>query len=349
MLTPRPAIARMKPYHPPLEGRRDFLRLDFNENSRGCSPRVVEALRTIDAHEIATYPEYNAFKSKLAAFAGLPEENILPTNASDEGIQTVFQTFLDPGSEVVLPVPTFAMFRFYAEILDLPVREVLYNTDLSFPETGVLSAITERTRAVVLVNPNNPTGTAIQRNAIFRILDVMKDRLVLLDEAYVEFHGETLVDQINAYPNLVILRTFSKSFGLAGLRLGLVLSHAGNIGYMTKAHSPYSISGLTVRLGMAALDDTASVRDYAFEISRSKERLAAALKAMGVRSWPSSANFLLAYFGDRSRAVEAALKARGILVRDRSADPLLQGCLRITLGTLAQTERLIQALKETGG
>jgi histidinol-phosphate aminotransferase len=336
----------MHPYHPPLEGRRDFLRLDFNENVRGCSPKVIEALRNIDAHEIATYPEYTQFHERLARFAGLPVKNVLPTNASDEGILTVFQTYLDAGDEIILPVPTFAMFRFYAELLDLDLKTLLYNKDLSFPGPQVVKAIGKKTRCVVLVNPNNPTGSRIDRSVILKVLKKMGQRLVLLDEAYVEFSGETALDLIQAHKNLVILRTFSKSFGLAGLRLGMVLSHADNIANMAKAHSPYSISTVTTRLAAAALDDTWSVTQYAREIARSKEMLLLALKDLKIRTYPSRANFVLGAFGGRSRQVEAALKKRGILVRDRSADPLLKGCLRMTLGPVEETRRLIDALKE---
>jgi histidinol-phosphate aminotransferase len=346
MIPPRKAVARMHPYHPPLEGRRSYLRLDFNENVRGCSPKVIRALRSVDAHEIATYPEYASFHERLARFAGLPLENILPTNASDEGILTVFQTYLDAGSELVLPVPTFAMFRFYAELLGLSLKTVPYNPDLSFPASQVFRALTQKTKGVVLVNPNNPTGTRIERAILLKVLRKMKDRLVLLDEAYTEFSGETAMDLIDLHPNLVILRTFSKSFGLAGLRLGYVISSAANVANMAKAHSPYSISGLTARLAMAAMDDLPSVRQYALEVKRSKNLLLNTLRDLRIPTYPSHANFLLARFGNRSKAVEAALKEQGILVRDRSSDPLLQGCLRITLGPLKETKRLIQALKK---
>jgi histidinol-phosphate aminotransferase len=346
MIEPRKAIQTMKPYDPPLEGRREFMRLDFNENSRGCSPKVLEALKQVDVHEIAAYPEYQTFRQRLARFIGLPVENILPTNASDEGILTVFQTYLDPRDELVLPVPTFAMFRFYAEILDLDIKEVLYNEDLSFPDENVFQAISETTKGVVLVNPNNPTGTPIQRTAILKVLDLMQDRLVLLDEAYVEFTRETAINLINDHPNLVILRTFSKAFGMAGARLGIIISCQENIRNLEKTHSPYSISTLTTKIAIAALDDVDPVERYTKEVLEGRERLVNSLKKMGIETFPSSANFILAKFNEKCKFIEKALKARGILVRDRSAYPRLKGCLRITVGTLEQTEILTSALQE---
>ncbi|OGJ85512.1 MAG: histidinol-phosphate transaminase [Candidatus Raymondbacteria bacterium RifOxyA12_full_50_37] len=335
----------MRPYNPPLEGRRAYIRLDFNENSQGCSPKVIDALKQIDRHTIAAYPEYNAFRKKLAEFMGLSSSRILPTNASDEGIMTVFQTFLDARNRIVLPVPTFAMFTFYAQVLDLEIVEVLYNPDLSFPVEQTLMALTPDTKAVVLVSPNNPTGTSIPRNAIIAIAEKMKDRLVLLDEAYYEFNKTTAADLIEKYRNLIILRTFSKAFGMAGLRLGIIISCEENIAAMAKAHSPYSISALTATLAMAALDDPDYAFAYAEQVRANKAVLQKELTAMGIKSLASDANFILARFNDKCKAIEQGLKENGILVRDRSSDPLLQGCLRITVGTSEQTEKLIKSLR----
>ncbi|OGS36627.1 MAG: histidinol-phosphate transaminase [Elusimicrobia bacterium RIFOXYB2_FULL_49_7] len=336
----------MNAYSPPLEGRRNFIRLDFNENSRGCSPAILEALKHVTLQDIATYPEYGTLYEHLAGFLGIPREYMVVTNASDEGIQLIFQTFLEAGSRLVLPVPTFAMFTFYAELLDLRIERVPYLPDLSFPEETVLQALTLDTKALVLVNPNNPTGTPIRHDYIIDILERMKDRLVLVDEAYVEFNGESALDLLDRYDNLVILRTFSKAFGMAGLRLGVVFSCPENIRHLSKAHSPYSISALTVKLALAALEDTDSVTGYIADVRKSKARLGEALAAMNIPTYPSAANFLLARFGEACTRVENELRKRGILVRNFSHAPLLDGCLRITAGTPEQTDKLIAALKE---
>lgn len=346
MPTPRNAVASMKPYNPPLEGRRDFTRMDFNENARGCSARILKALRKITVHDVATYPEYDVLYRGLSKWLNLPKENIVATNASDEGIMLVFQTFLDPGAEIVLPVPTFAMFAFYAELQDLRLKRVSYHDDLGFPEEEVRAAVGPQTRALVLVNPNNPTGTAVRREFIVEMLEKMAGRLVIVDEAYVEFNRETVLDLIEKYDNLVVLRTFSKAFGMAGLRLGLVLSAAENVRHLKKAHSPYSISTLTVTLALAALADKKPVRDYIREVGKSKVLLVKALKKMGVPVFPSCANFILARFGAECDRLQAGLRERGILVRNFSNAPLLSGCLRITAGTVKNTKNLVSALKE---
>ncbi|MBL8028841.1 MAG: histidinol-phosphate transaminase [Fibrobacteres bacterium] len=346
MIPVRKAVERMKPYRPPLEGRRNFLRLDFNENTIGCSPKVIDALRSIDANEIATYPEYDELKIKASKFFGVGQENILPTNASDEGILSVFQTFLDAGSNIILPAPTFTMFRFYAELLDLNINQLLYNNDLTFPEERFLSAITDDIKALVVVNPNNPTGTPVKRETLIKLIEKMGNRLVLIDEAYYEFHGETVIDLINRYKNLVVLRTFSKSFGMAGLRLGTVISCKENVAHMTKAHSPYSISGITVKLAMAGMDDREYVERYAAEVKINREALRAKLEQCGLPVYPSSCNFLLIRFGGKAGKIAEAMRNEGILARDQSTSPLLEGCIRITVGNKEQTERVFAAIKK---
>jgi histidinol-phosphate aminotransferase len=238
------------------------------------------------------------------------------------------------------------MFTFYAQLLDLDIRKVPYNADLSFPEEGLRAALFPSAAAVVLVNPNNPTGTPVRREFIVEVLETMKDRLVIVDEAYVEFNRESVVDLIGKYTNLAVLRTFSKAFGMAGLRLGLILSCRDNIKYLKKAHSPYSIGALTVKLAMAALDDPKPVKAYIAEIKKSKALLQKALTKMGVPFYPSCANFILVRFGESCNRIEEGLREKGILVRNFSRAPLLAGCLRITLGTVKQTAKLISALQE---
>jgi histidinol-phosphate aminotransferase len=346
MIPVRKAVEKMKPYRPPLEGRRNFLRLDFNENTVGCSPRVIEALKTITASEIATYPEYDLLKEKTAKFFGVNINNVMPTNASDEGILSIFQTFLDRGSSIIIPAPTFTMFRFYAELLDIEINQLLYNNDLTFPKERFLESITDKTKALVVVNPNNPTGTPVKRETIISLLEKMGNRLVLIDEAYYEFFGETVIDLINRYKNLVVLRTFSKSFGMAGIRLGTVISHSDNIAHMTKAHSPYSISGITVKLAIAGMDDKTYVENYAAEIKTNRDKLFLDLKKCGLNVFPSSCNFLLIKFGNIAQKITESLRSDGILARDQNTSPLLEGCVRVTVGNKEQTEKLLNAIKK---
>ncbi|MFH1721216.1 MAG: histidinol-phosphate transaminase [Candidatus Altiarchaeota archaeon] len=349
MIQPKKAVRRMRPYHPPIEGRRDKLRLDFNENTVGCSPAVVKAIRALKAGDLATYPEYTLFRKKLAKKLGVKFDEVMATNASDEAIKCVMDTYLEPGDEVVLPEPTFAMFRFYAEVAGARIKRVLYNKkDLSFPTKKVLASLTKKTKIAVLVNPNNPTGTPIKKKDIEEIIKKAKKNktLVLLDEAYSQFSKANNLRFYKKYDNLVIIQTFSKAFGLGGMRIGVIVSRKENIETLQKVNSPYSVNVASVAAAMAALDDGLYVKRYVGEVLKNKKDLEKVLDELGVKYYPSKGNFVLANFGRGSKTIESQLRKKGILVRDRSSDPLLKGCIRMTVGTDRQNRQLIDALKD---
>jgi len=184
-LVPRAAVARMAPYSPPTAGREGRLRLDFNENTVGCSPRVLRTLkRALSREKLAVYPEYGETRQKVAAFFGVPADRLLFTNGTDEAIQVLVNTYVDVGDRVLLPAPSYAMYRFYAEVAGADIAEVGYRpADLAFPLEGLLDALTPRTRAVLIANPNNPTGTAVDLGTIRRILERAEHAAVLIDEA----------------------------------------------------------------------------------------------------------------------------------------------------------------------
>ena len=348
-IKPRRAVQNMEAYRPPTEGREDKLRLDFNENTIGCSPKVSEALkRALTERNLSAYPEYGTFREKLARYAGLKPEEVTISNGTDGIIKLVMDTFVEKGDEVVLPVPTYSMFKFYASMADARISEILYNADLSFPAGAVLNAISSCTRLVVLVNPNSPTGSTIADEDIESVVKKAEKNgaLVLIDEAYFQFYGKTSRGLISKFDNLIVIQTFSKAFGLAGLRLGFAMSDAVNIAAMDKGNSPYGVSTLAVVAAGAALDDLEFVEKYAAEVRLNRPKLAAKLAGWGLRVYPSSANFLLVNFGSKERCGQVceALRTRGILIRNRSADPLLRGCARMNVGTAKQCERVLDEL-----
>ena len=348
MIKPRKAVLKMQEYKPPTSGREDFLRLDFNENTLGCSPKVMEALKKINSNSLATYPEYNELRKKLAEYCNVNTDEILPTNATDEAIKTVIETYAEKGKdEVIIPTPTFAMFKFYAQLNEAVLKEVLYNDDLSFPTNKVLDSINKKTKIVILVNPNNPTGTSIKDEDIIKIIEKAKKNyaLVFIDEAYWQFYGKTSIPLIKKYDNLIVTQTFSKAFGLAGLRLGYIISNKENIKNMAKALSPYSVNNAAISCGLAALNDLEYVNNYAKEVSESKKIVYNELEKLKIEYHPSEANFVLLNIGENAALFCKRLKEKGILVRDRSRDPLLSGYVRITLGTKEQTKSLILAIE----
>jgi histidinol-phosphate aminotransferase len=336
----------MAPYSPPTAGRAGKLRLDFNENTVGASPRVIEFLcRTLNAPGLAVYPEYGEARTALAAFFGVPQGQLMLTNGTDEAIQVIVNTYLDDGDDVLLLRPSYAMYRFYAEVAGAAIREIDYRPeDLSFPLDELLDAIRPATRAVLIANPNNPTGTGVTVEAIEKILRKASNAAVLIDEAYFEFSGVTAMPLVDRAPNLFVSRTFSKVFGMAAMRLGCVFSQAENIGYLRKAQSPYSVNMLAALAATEAIRDTEYVSNYVAEVLAARDLLYAGFERLKIPYYRSQANFVLFRAGERAIEVRDKLREKGVLVRDRSYE--LPGCVRVTVGTREQVRRFLAGLEE---
>jgi histidinol-phosphate aminotransferase len=344
----RQAIDAMQPYAPPTSGRGGMLRLDFNENTVGCSPRVVEKLRQAATADFLTvYPEYESARGEMAGFFGVSADELTFSDGTDEGIHIVLQTFVNPGDEVLIPAPAFPMFKFYAQVADAkPVLVPYPEADLKFPLEALLAAISPRTGAVIIANPNNPTGTAIDLATIERILHKASGAAVLIDEAYFEFYGVTALKLLADYTNLFVSRTFSKTYGLAGLRVGCVFSQAQNMAVIRKGQSPYSVTSLGIACALEAVKDQGYINAYVKEVLEARAELYAALNRLGVESFPSEANFILTRYQNDETAlrVYTELKARGILVRPRGKE--VARTVRFTVGNREQTGRLIAGLEE---
>ena len=237
------------------------------------------------------------------------------------------------------------MYRFYAELAGAKIVEVDYHPPaLTFPLTELIAAITPQTRAILIANPNNPTGTAISLAGVEQILKAAPQAAVLIDEAYYEFFGVTALNLIWKYPQLFVSRTFSKVYGMAALRMGCLFSQAANVKYLHKAQSPYSVNMLAVIAAEAAIADTAWIEDYVAESLAAREMLELGLEKLGIAYVPGSANFILGYFGDRAIEIRDALREKAILVRDRSYE--IPGGVRITVGTREQTRRVLDELEK---
>ncbi len=344
MLKPAAAVRNLKQYHPPLGGR-EGLRLDFNENTAGCSPLVLYRLRQLSADDLTRYPEREPVEAAVAEWLGVPASEVLLTNGVDEGIHLLSETFLEPGTEALVIVPTFSMYEIYAAATGARVVSVQAEQDFSFPFQRVLDSITPMTRLIAIANPNNPTGTVAPRASLVAIAEAAPQAAVLVDEAYYDFYGESLIGDIERLPNLFIARTFSKAYGLAGLRVGVLIGNAAHIASIKRVASPYSVNAIALACLPEAIRDTEYVTSYVAAIRRSRARLEAELKELGLTFWKSHANFVLVRFGAAREAFVARMRACGILVRDRDKDPGCAGCVRITVGTDEQTDVLISALR----
>ena len=345
MLSPREGVRTLPTYHPPLAGR-DGLRLDFNENTVGCSPRVLGCLQRLSAEQLARYPEREPLEAVVADFLGVAASELLLTNGVDEAIHLLCGTYLEPGDEALIFVPTYSMYRIYmmaagAQVISVPAEE-----DFRFPAEELCRRITQRTRLIAIANPNNPTGTVAEPEELGRIARSAPTAAVLVDEAYFEFYGQTLLSRRSEFPNLFVARTFSKVYGLAGLRIGALVGDPDQMRSVRRVCSPYNVNAVALACLPEALADQTYIQQYVSEVRESRGRLERALENAGIQFWPSSANFVLARVGAAGAFVEC-MRRRGILVRNRSGDQGCQGCVRITLGPRAHTDRLLAALQET--
>jgi histidinol-phosphate aminotransferase len=352
-IAPRRRVAAVPEYHPPL-GARDHLRLDFNENTVACSPAVLEAIRSLSAADLTRYPEREPVEALAARHLGLAPEQVILTNGVDEAIHILCQAFLDSGDELLLPVPTYSMYEIYASSTDATVIHVpafapgnasAIPTDFAFPFGAILAAITPRTKLIAIANPNSPTGAIATREQILAIAAAAPQAIVLVDEAYYHFFGQTVIDQIGKISNLIVARTFSKAYGLAGLRLGLLAGPEALLKWTRRVLSPYSVNTVALAALTAALKDESFLAHYVAEVKQARTAFLSGLTRLGLQYWPTEANFVLVNVGARHKEFVAALRAHDILTRDRSADPGCQGLVRITIGTPAQMLRALNAIE----
>lgn len=345
MLRPNDPLPRLKAYSPPLDGRMG-LRLDFNENTAGCSPLVLARLQALTASDLTRYPERQPAEKTVADFLDLRPSQVLLTNGVDEAIHLLCAAYLQPGHEALIVVPTFAMYELCAAATGATVAAVQAKQDFSFPAANLVQTITQRTRLIALANPNNPTGAAAASEQILAVAQAAPQAALLVDEAYFEFYGHSLIAETRRVPNLFIARTFSKAYGLAGLRIGVLAGPEEQMQFLRRLASPYNVNAVALACLPAALEDQQYVRDYVAQVQASRTRLQNELRSREIPYWPSQANFVLAQFGENREALVQGMRRRGILVRDRNSDPGCAGCVRITVGTLEQTDLLLAALRE---
>ncbi len=341
----RKAILNRRTYEAPAEGRSDKIRLDFNENTTGCSPAVQRALAKLTSKQLAMYPEYQAPTAHLARYFGVRPEELLLTNGGDDALRVFFDTFVEPGSSVLICEPTFPMYRYYAEIYGARISVLRYGREMEFPLQNVVAQLRRKPRVLFIANPNNPTGTLFGFKELERILRAATHTAVVMDEAYAEFSAFTAVPWIRKFPHLFVARTFSKVAGLASLRLGAVVAYKESLALVRRAMSPFPVNLAALVAAEAAVKDRAKMRAYVSEVKRLRAWLAAELQELGVKTYSSAGNFLLANFGVSGPALFRKLEKQGILLRERTKD-MGPGFVRITIGTSAEMKKLVSAIRE---
>ncbi len=362
----RPEVERLQAYSAPLEGRRNLLRLDFNENTIGPSPRVVEALRAIPPEAIAIYPEYDGLREAVAANLAdrsgsrpglarpLDPAQVGLFNGVDAAIHAVFHAYGDRGDTLLTTSPTFGYYSPCAQMQGMAIRAIPYRMpDFAFPLAEIREALLQPEggrppRLLLLCNPNNPTGTRLAPEPILELAAAAPDTLVVVDELYEAFTGDSVLPlaDFQATPNLVVLRSLAKTAGLAGLRIGFAIGHAAVVDRISRVTGPYDINSFAVTAAFAALADQDYVDAYVAEVQRARAWLVEQLRAKGVRHHAAGGNYVLLWPEQDPALVEQRLKHEaGILVRSMAGKPLIDGSLRVSLGTSEQMLRFWQAYR----
>lgn len=327
------------------------MRLHLNENTAGCSPAVLEVLRGLGRSAAAFYPDYETAVQAVAAYLGIPDDHVLLTNGMDEGILAAAAAACRDHSnglpEAVGVSPAFDEYEICTTAVGGRMVTVPLDDRFELSADDIRAALTPRTRMVFLANPHNPSGRTIPLDTLRALASDVAPAILFVDEAYADFSGQTLIDAATfaALPNLVVGRTFSKAYGLAGLRIGAIIATPVTLAPLRRVVPPYSVNAWAAAALPAAIADHAYRDWYLREAAASRALLSAACDRLNLRTWPSAANFVLVRVGDAPGTVKA-LAARGVMVRDRSADAGCEQCIRITAGIVEDTRRAISALEE---
>lgn len=337
-------LQEINAYPVPLFEQEGYLKLDSNESDFGPSPKVVEALRNVEASDIQYYPYYGELLQKLADFHSVNIENIILTAGADEAISSIFGAFLECGQTILTVTPSFVMPKIYSKIKGLIYEEIPYSEKWKFPTEAFINKIDEAD-LIHLTTPNSPTGEIIEQDVIKKIIEKAQGKAVLIDETYANYSGITNLELIKKCDNVFITRSFSKDFALAGLRLGYIISSAENIIELRKYLSPYNVSNLTVKAGIAALDDIEYFENVKIEIEKSKEILSGCFEKLGAKIYQSKTNFLCVDFGQKADFIYKKLLDNKIKVKNYGRTPMLENCLRIGIPKLENAKKILKALE----
>ncbi|AKQ45574.1 histidinol phosphate aminotransferase [Rufibacter radiotolerans] len=338
----RPHLLSLKPYssaRDEFEGEASVY-LDANENNLGSLAGGVDYNRYPD-------PYQKAIKEKLSLLKGIRPEQIFIGNGSDEAIDLLVRLVCEPGKdEVILLPPTYGMYEVSANIHHVGIQRVALDERFQPVFEKIAAKQTDRTKILFLCSPNNPTGNLLNPDTVERLIKSFNG-LVVVDEAYIDFtEAPSWSTRLFEFPNLVVLQTLSKAWGMAGLRLGMAFASPEIIAYLNKIKPPYNINAVTQELVSAALDKTAQLQDMLQVITTERERVMAAFNQMPLieKVFPSDANFVLVQVAN-ANDLYAYLLERGVVVRNRSTQPGCANCLRITIGTPAENDHLLGSLK----
>ena len=335
MVEIKPHLKHLYRTKPEKKSRRGYLRLDMNEGVPGLPGDFVkDILSEIDPEFLATYPEYKTLQEKVASHNNLKPENVILSNGSDAAIKYIFDAYISPGDKILLTDPTFAMFPVYCNMFNAKSVIVEYKPNLSFPKEEFMNRISPDIKMAVVVNPNNPTGNSLERSELIAIIKraANKSILIIVDEAYFYFYTESVIEEVKNFENLIVVRTFSKLFGLAAARLGYAVACPTIIENLSKVKSTYDVNGLAILFAEKILDNPDIIQNLIESANGGKKYLIQKLSEEGIEYKEGCANFVLIKCYDRANEITSRLAEKNILVRGAFKQNFLKDYIRVTIG-----------------
>ena len=341
MIEPKKALKNLKIYETALFPEKWEMKLDSNENYIGPSKKVIEAIKNIAITDISHYPYYGELIEALAKKFSVKKSAIALTNGADEAISAVINTYIEPSDSIITVTPSFSMPKIYAAQQGAKYIEIPHEKRWEFPFEKLVKSVGKDTKIIYLTTPNNPTGAIIPPEQIKYILEHFKEKLVVVDETYGSFAPYSCISLTKTYQNLAVIKSMSKDYGLAGLRVGFVISNPENINNIKKSLSPYNVNEIAVKAAVAALYDTEHLEFIKNELKKSKDFLSKEFKKLNAKVYESHANFIMAEFGEKTDYVYSVLLKHGIVVK--KFENLKS--LRITLPTLEAAQKIAALIR----
>ena len=345
MIKPKKSVQNMTGYYVPMYETDWDIKIDSNENNYGASPKVTETIKNTNWKDISFYPFYGELSQKIADFYGFEADNIKVTNGADEAIQGIIQTYTDKDDTLLTLDISFDMPIIYATICGAKIKKVPFEKKWDFPINTFLNSIDESVKIIYIASPNNPTGSVINENDLIKIIEKAKDKAIIIDETYANYSNKTFKNLVNKYDNLFLVRSFSKDFALAGLRLGCIISNKQNIDELKKVISPFSVNKIAMKAGISALDDADYFKKIKQEILKSKAYLTTFFEKIGATVYPSEANFLLIDLKDKAQYIYNRLRKENISVKLFKKGSLLENHIRLTIPTIKGVEKIENILQ----
>ncbi len=342
MVEPKKQLKNAIGYEPTSE-KKYSMKLDFNENLIGPSPKVLDAIKKIDKETIMLYPAYESLTTAIAQYQGISQDMVLPTNGADEALNYIINTFVEPDENIVTVTPSFLMSKIYSRITGAEYREVEYQEKWVYPIDEILSAIDAKTKLIIVTTPNSPTGELVLDENLLKVIENAQNALVMIDETYASYANKSYVYLAKEYSNVAIIKSMSKDFAIAGLRLGYIISDRQNINYVRTIASPCNVNNIASIAAIAALSDRRHLEMVKSEIEKSKKYMIESLSDIAT-VYPSDANFLCIDFGDKAQAVYERLLLNNIKTK-MYTEGILENHFRLTVPPLLQAKKLVDIIK----